>query len=113
MLREMAGDTTYDSRANFDALERLQLAPVIKVRKNSSRKLKGGSFARVKVVSEVQRVGMEAECGIWAEVDLRGLQFALKRTVGEQLSGKSEASLKHEASLKVISYLRMRSIQSS
>jgi stalled ribosome alternative rescue factor ArfA len=99
------GDGAYDSRANFNFLASNGIDPVLKVRKNASRKAKG-SYAR-KMAVIAQQTDFEG----WKEKKHYGDRWAvegayscIKRIFGEYVSAKKFVNMAKEMTTKVSLY---------
>ena len=99
------GDGAYDSRANFNLLASDGIDPVIKVRKNASRKARGSYARKTSVIA--QQTDLEA----WKEEKHYGDRWAveaayssIKRIFGEYVSAKKFVNMAQEMTTKASLY---------
>ena len=99
------GDGAYDSRANFNLLASNHIDPVIKVRKNASRKA-NGSYARKEAVIEQQTdfEGWKEEKRYGDRWAVEGAFSCIKRIFGEYVSAKKFVNMAKEMATKVSLY---------
>jgi hypothetical protein len=104
-ISRVYGDGAYDSRANFNLLASNKIDPVIKVRKNASRKAKG-SYARKQAV-----IAQQTDLEGWKEEKKYGHRWAveaayscIKRIFGEYVSAKKFVNMAKEMATKVSLY---------
>ena len=112
-IKKLLGDGTHDSKATFNLCKRLQIEPVIKLRKNASEK-SSGCFLRKKHVQVYKNLGYKA----WAKktgygirwVCTEGIFSAVKRIFGEYVRGSKKVNMFHEARLKFWAYQQLKNI---
>ena len=104
-VEKVYGDGAYDSRANFNLLASDGIDPVIKVRKNASRKARGSYARKTSVIA--QQTDLEA----WKEEKKYGDRWAveaayssIKRIFGEHVSAKKFVNMAQEMTTKVSLY---------
>ena len=104
-VERVYGDGAYDRRANFNLLASNGIDPVIKVRKNASRKARGSYARKVSVIA--QQTDLEA----WKEEKRYGDRWAvegayssIKRIFGEHVSAKKFVNMAKEMATKVSLY---------
>ena len=104
-VEKVYGDGAYDSRANFNLLASNGIDPVIKVRKNASRKARGSYARKTSVIA--QQTDLEA----WKEEKKYGDRWAveaayssIKRIFGEHVSAKKFVNMAQEMTTKVSLY---------
>jgi Transposase DDE domain len=98
-------DGAYDSRANFNLLESAGIDPVIKVRKNASRKAKG-SYARKEsvIAQQTDFEGWKEEKGYGDRWAVEGAYSVIKRIFGEYVSAKKFVNMAKEMATKISLY---------
>jgi hypothetical protein len=99
------GDGAYDSRANFNLLASNDIDPVIKVRKNASRKSKGSYARKMSVIAQ------QTDLDAWKEEKRYGDRWAvegafssIKRIFGEYVSAKKFVNMAKEMATKISLY---------
>jgi len=104
-LEKVYGDGAYDRRANFNLLASSGIDPVIKVRKNASRKAKGSYARKISVIA--QQTDLEG----WKEEKHYGDRWAvetayssIKRIFGEHVSAKKFVNMAQEMTTKISLY---------
>ena len=105
-IERMYGDGSYDSRKNFNYLEKEEIEPIIKTRKNASTKARG-SPARARCVRERKELGYEG----WRDKYKYGQRWAaetffsgVKRTFGETTKAKTTEGMFQEVKMKFVFY---------
>jgi Transposase DDE domain len=99
------GDGAYDSRANFNLLASNGIDPVIKVRKNASRKAKGSYARKVSVIAQQADLeGWKEEKKYGDRWSVEGAYSAIKRIFGEYVSAKKFVNMAKEMATKVSLY---------
>jgi len=105
-IKAAYGDGAYDSRDNFNFLDKEEIEPVIKTRKNASTKAKG-SPSRAKMVREMKEIGYEG----WRDKYKYGQRWAtetffsgVKRMFGETSKARSIEGIFQEVKLKFLFY---------
>jgi hypothetical protein len=105
-ISKVYGDTSYDSRKNFNLLDELDIEPVIKIRKNA-RTLSRGSPLRREETVLMKKLGLKE----WKKFKDYGKRWiaeivfsSFKRVLGEALHSKKFLCQKAEASFKVMLY---------
>lgn len=112
-IKKLLGDGHYDSKDNFNLCNKLDIEPIIKIRKNASDK-SGGSYTRKKHVEEYKKLGhkkwvKEKGYGMrWVATE--GIFSAVKRMFGEYVRGTNKANMYHEAKLKFWAYNQVSNI---
>ncbi len=98
-------DGAYDRRANFNLLASCGIDPVIKVRKNASRKAKGSYGRKVSVIAQqtdFEQWKKEKKYGDrWA---VEGAYSSIKRIFGEYVSAKKFVNMAKEMTTKISLY---------
>ena len=104
-VERVYGDGAYDSRANFNLLAANGIDPVIKVRKNASRKAKGSYARKISVIAQQTDLDAwkkEKEYGDrWA---VEGAFSSIKRIFGEYVSAKKFVNMAKEMTTKISLY---------
>jgi len=104
-VERVYGDGAYDSRANFNLLAANSIDPVIKVRKNASRKAKGSYARKISVIAQQTDLDAwkkEKEYGDrWA---VEGAFSSIKRIFGEYVSAKKFVNMAKEMTTKISLY---------
>lgn len=105
-MKAFMGDGAFDDREIFDYCDKNNIQPIIKVRKNASRKSRGSRLRR-KSIRELEKIGEDK----WSEKYGYGKRWlvescfsAVKRTYGDSVSAKRFDMAKKEAMLKFILY---------
>ena len=105
-IKAVYGDGAYDSRDNFNFLDKEEIQPVIKTRKNSSTRARG-SPSRAKMVKERKEIGYEG----WRDKYKYGQRWAVetffsgvKRMFGETSKARSIEGIFREVKLKFLLY---------
>jgi len=98
-------DGAYDRRASFNLLESIGIDPVIKVRKNASRKAKG-SYARKEsvIAQQTDFEGWKEEKHYGDRWVVEGAYSVIKRIFGEYVSAKKFVNMAKEMATKVSLY---------
>lgn len=107
----LLADGAYDNRENFDLLRREGIEAGIKLRRNATRRLKGGSFARPSAVAERQRLGEEGwkvRYGYGMRWKVETTFSAFKRMLGEGVRARKRENMLKEVRLKVITYNKLK-----
>jgi hypothetical protein len=98
-------DGAYDSRANFNLLESTGIDPVIKVRKNASRKAKGSYVRKESVIAQqTDFEGWKKEKKYGDRWAVEGAYSSIKRIFGEYVSAKKFVNMAKEMGTKVSLY---------
>jgi hypothetical protein len=107
-IDKVYGDKAYDSRNNFNILDRINAEPAIKIRKNASSGSKGCPLRRDEVLL-VRKLGYDG----WKDLKDAGRRWiaeivfsAIKRVFGEALLSKKYSAQKIEAGIKIMLYNR-------
>lgn len=105
-MKAFMGDGAFDDKEIFDYCDKNNIQPIIKVRKNASRKSRGSRLRR-KSIRELEKIGEDK----WSEKYGYGKRWlvescfsAVKRTYGDSVSAKRFDMAKKEAMLKFILY---------
>lgn len=99
------GDGAYDSRANFNLLASSHIDPVIKVRKNASRKAKGSYARKVSVIAQQTDLeGWKKEKRYGDRWAVEGAYSVIKRIFGEYVSAKKFVNMAKEMTTKISLY---------
>ena len=105
-IKAVYGDGGYDSKENFNFLDKEGIEPIIKTRKNASTRARG-SPARAKCVRERKKIGYEG----WRDKYKYGKRWAaetffsgIKRTFGETTKAKTTESMFQEVKMKFVFY---------
>lgn len=105
-IKAAYGDGAYDSRDNFNFLDKEEIEPIIKTRKNASTKAKGSS-SRAKMVREMKEIGYEG----WRDKYKYGQRWTtetffsgVKRIFGETSKARSVEGIFQEVKLKFLFY---------
>ena len=105
-IEKVLADGAYDTRDNFNLLEKKGIEPGIKIRKNANPRARGSSY-RKKCVRELKEIGYEK----WKEQHDYGKRWAVegvfssvKRIFGESVRAHSHTSAIQEAKRKFIIY---------
>jgi len=108
-IKATYGDGAYDSRDNFNFLDKQGIEPIIKTRRNASTRSRG-SIIRAEKVREKKKIGYEG----WKDKYKYGNRWAaeaffsgLKRIYGETTRAKTIAGIFQEVRLKVLLYNMM------
>jgi len=107
------GDGLYDTKENFNLYNKLNINPVIKIRKDASTRARG-SLIRKKQVVTYKKLGYEE----WAKLNKYGLRWvstegifsAVKRIFGETLNNHKPKNLYKEAKLKFWAYQTLKDL---
>lgn len=97
-VKRVLGDGAYDSKENFNFLDRNGIKPVIRVRKNSVPESNGCMARKLAVVeqSRIHRFGYR-----WR---VEGAYSCIKRIFGEYVSSKKYVNMAKEMLLKAFLY---------
>lgn len=105
-MKAFMGDGSFDDKEIFNYCDKNNIQPIIKVRKNASRKSRGSRLRR-KSIRELEKIGEDK----WSEKYGYGKRWlvescfsAVKRTYGDSVSAKRFDMAKKEAMLKFILY---------
>jgi len=105
-MKAFMGDGAFDDKEIFDYCDKNNIQPIIKVRKDASRKSRGSRLRR-KSIRELEKIGEDK----WSEKYGYGKRWlvescfsAVKRTYGDSVSAKRFDMAKKEAMLKFILY---------
>jgi len=98
-------DGAYDRRANFNLLASIGIDPVIRVRKNASRKAKG-SYARKEsvIAQQTDFDGWKEEKHYGDRWAVEGAYSCIKRIFGEYVSAKKFVNMAKEMVTKISLY---------
>lgn len=105
-IERVYGDASYDSRKNFNYLQKQGIEPIIKTRENASTKAKGCP-ARARCTRERKELGYEG----WRDKYKYGQRWAaetffsgVKRTFGETTKAKTTKGMFQETKIKFVFY---------
>ena len=111
-IKAVYADGAYDSRENFNFLDKEEIEPIIRIRKNASTKARG-SPARAEMVRERKEIGYEG----WKDKYKYGKRWAVetffsgvKRTFGETSRARSVDGIFQEVKLKFLFYNMLLSL---
>ena len=110
-IKKLLGDGLYDSKEMFNLCKKLDIEPVIKIRKNASGK-SDGSFLRKKHVKKFKKLGYKK----WAKKTGYGMRWpctegifsSVKRIFGEYVRSTNKENMYHEAKLKFWAYNQVK-----
>lgn len=111
-IAKFLGDGAFDSNEMFNALSRMHIDPVIKIRKNASTERHRGSKYRRRAIRKYRESGYKE----WAEQNHYGMRWpgtegifsAVKRKFGENTVSRSEKGLLAEGYQRFWIYDEMR-----
>ena len=104
-LEKVYGDGAYDRRANFNLLASNGIDPVIKVRKNASRKARGSYARKVSVIAQqTDYEGWKDEKHYGDRWAVEAAYSSIKRIFGEYVSAKKFVNMAQEMTTKVSLY---------
>ena len=104
-MERVYGDGAYDRRANFNLLASNGIDPVIKVRKNASRKAKGSYARKVSVIAQqTDYEGWKKEKHYGDRWAVEAAYSSIKRIFGEYVSAKKFVNMAQEMTTKVSLY---------
>lgn len=105
-IDKVYADKAHDSRKNFNLLDRLNVEPVIAIRKNASIRAIGCPLRTDEVIL-IKKLGYQG----WNQLKDAGKRWiaeiifsSIKRVLGEDLLSKKFCAQKVEAGLKVMLY---------
>jgi len=106
-VKKLLGDGLHDCKDTFNLCDKLNVDPVIKIRKNASRKARGSRLRKNKV-EEYFNLGHEK----WVKKTGYGLRWpctegifsSVKRIFGECIRSTRKRNMYHEAKLKFWAY---------
>jgi len=109
-IKKLLGDGLHDCKEMFNLLGRLNIEPVIKIRKNASRKSRGSKLRREKL-KEYLKLGHKE----WVKKTGYGLRWpctegifsSVKRIFGEYVRSTRKRNMYHEAKLKFWAYNKL------
>jgi transposase len=109
-IKKVLGDGGYDTKENFDLLQREGIEPGIKVRENSKD---GSSGARGKVVQEylASKAKWKEKIGYGKRWIVESFFSAFKRMFGEVVRNKRWERILKEIELKVYIYNLMLNVE--
>ena len=106
-VKKLLGDGLHDCKETFNLCNKLNIDPVIKIRKNASKKSRGSKLRKEKL-KEYLKLGhkkwvKEKEYGLrW--VCTEGIFSSVKRIFGECVRSTKKKNMYHEAKLKFWAY---------
>ncbi len=108
-IKRVYGDGAYDSKNNFNFLNREGIEPIIKIRKNATTRARG-SVTRAEYTREMKKLGYKG----WKDKYKYGQRWAvetffsgLKRMYGETTRAKTIEGLFREVKFKFLFYNMM------
>jgi Transposase DDE domain len=111
-IRKTYADKAYDSKTNFNLLDKMHIEPVISIRKNANGKTRNCK-SRNELVHLIQKIGYEK----YKQLKNTGQRWiaevvfsSLKRVLGEHLLSRKFSMQKVESTLKIILYNRFVSM---
>lgn len=110
-VKKLLADGLHDCRDTFNLCDELGIEPIIKIRKNASRRCRG-SLLRKKKVIEYKKLGhkewvKDKDYGVrWLCTE--GIFSAVKRMFGEFVRATKKRNMYHQAKLKFWSYNQVK-----
>ena len=104
--KTVLADGAYDTRENFRYLKSKGIEPGIRLRKNASRKSRGGAY-RAKMIREKEKIGEEAwkeKYGYGRRWAVEGYFSSVKRQFGETVRATSSKGMAREVMWKFLTY---------